>query len=486
MAGIKSTTDSSVQVHEPVDAQVGAAPPSKKEQAPSKSRAADGVEQFSGQAPASRTGSGPARQTDQAAAAGGAQLAESMKTIRESLDGSFLHWIGDQDLAQAHHALEALGPVDYRAAMASMDKEGLLATYLGKLEPEARNAFLAQAARKGFVEIEEAVKARGQFAPPDRPETFRNDPKLPSAVRDAVYADARDAARTYMHEYGEYLERFQDAVNQTKSGADLRALGEIAKLDMPGDGMCGHPDAHKNSGQWLSLWEYRSSVRLEAVVRQKLDDFRGEKHVGTLTAEGSLGVKAPHAGFKVGGEVSTQGTAKGKYETSVSAGLGIASTTLSFENQNKKKVTNEAGLKTPFAEVAASADSDGKHKLKAQVLGTGVEMDSNGMAKATVGIKDLGEAHAYASPKKGDFGAGFTFKPEVLGYGVAISLGVSGHTASQGTLDHALVRGNPGVRGTPAELVQGTAWNDLSERARQMHRHNGWTEAEWTSKLPRR
>jgi hypothetical protein len=472
---IKSATDSSAAL---VQQSEEVAVPTAAAQAPAAARARseNAVEQFSGQAPRAGNSASP---RPPGGTSNGAELSESMAAIRQSIDVGTFSWIGAADLAQVHHSLEALGPKDYKAAIEAMDKEGLLATYLGKLDPAARDAFLAQANRKGLVEEQPGSKASGPLSPPDSPATFRNDAKLPPSVRDAIFANAREAASSYCAQFGQYLNRYEEAAKAAHTGADLRALGELARSDVPPSGMDnGHPDAAKNARAWLSAGDYPSDARAQKVVSDKLADIIGEARVGAIKLDGELQVKVGDEKVAVKGSATSSGKTELKGELGHAEHLGPVTVGVSADTKGNVAVTERVDL--PLVSLERTASSDGSFKHAAEVGAFGTSIDSAGKAEVSVGV-----GYAYANPTQGQFGAGVGNRLKLGGVDVKYKVGLSFNTMTKEASIHSLARGNPGVQGTPAELAAGRPWDQLPEATRNLHRRNGWTEQEWTAKLPR-
>jgi len=145
----------------------------------------------------------------------------------------------------------------------------------------------------------------------------------------------------------------------------------------------------------------------------------------------------------------------------------------------KGNVSVSETLSLGIAALERSASSDGSFKHGATIGGVGTSFDSSGKAEVSVGA-----GYAYANPTKGQFGAGVGFEQGIGDAKFKAKVGISISTISKEAANHALVGGNPGVFGAPAELNAGKRWNQLSEAAQNMHHRNGWTEQEWTSKLP--
>lgn len=345
--------------------------------------------------------------------------------IKSCLSKDWKDWaITDAEVRQVHARLEGLPPADYRKMMDRMDRSGLLEKYLEEATPEARQAFLAQAERKGYVATRPAEKASpGPGSPPDGAIFFVPELKLPDAVRGVIFGANITAANNYHAAYDAYLGRYRQEVMQTQSLDELRALGEPKDaLGVSHQLTSADPDYKRVQAQWARA---QRPPRTDALTRKAIEDRRRD-----LTGE------------------ARAGSLRLKQENEAKVELGAASVKVARETvltqDGKTDATWKAGLAAPLNEdsnIALEVDSKGGRKSSVgfDTPFFSVELDSEGGAKLEMGAGPLANVYTEFNPEKGTFGGGVNVDKELAGkVGVKAQVGFEWQGAQRGRAGEAL------------------------------------------------
>ena len=378
--------------------------------------------------------------------------------LTRSLSNPFLT---DSDVKATHDALGSVPRDAYRATLDRMDRDGLLSTYVSRVEAPSRQAFLEQAASNGVLSRRPGG-VEGPLGMPGRPETFVNDPKLPAALRDAVNAHATDTGRAAVVAYDAYLQRYGDAVAQAGSLQALRVLGPPQSLDLRETSLglsWSDPQRERYESEWKAGLgrPQHSLVQAYETVTARAQVLSGERPAGAfVSAEASASHEMIQ--FKRTAHASARGT------TDVQTQAGIASK------------AGPLGLEVMM-------DAHGKTEAQLQVeLGiASVSRDSEGKVELSLGAGPHARAHAALNPRTAEFGGGVSFEVSdksgqsraglKLGYGLR---GLTPERASQAVRNDV-----PGLFSRPKDLDPGVSWEALPSERRALYERQGWTREEW-------
>ncbi|RYZ36849.1 MAG: hypothetical protein EOO71_30250 [Myxococcaceae bacterium] len=365
------------------------------------------------------------------------------------------------DVQATHVALGSVPREAYRATLERMDRDGLLATYVSRMDAPSRRSFLEQAASNGVLQRRPGGVS-GELGMPGRPEVFVNDPKLPGALRDAVNAHATDTGHAAVRAYDAYLRRYGEAVEKTDSLRGLRTLGPPQALDLR-ETVLGlawaDPQRERYEAEWkaglgrpqASLVQAYEKATARALV------LSGQQPAGVfLTAEAS----ASHDLLKLKSEAR-------------------------LESRGASEVHTQAGVvaKGGPLELELMTDAHGKTESELQLSAgiAGVSRDSEGKVELSLGAGPHARAHANLNPRTAEFGGGVSFEISdkshqhhaglKLGYGLR---GLPPERAGQAVRSDV-----PGVFSRPKDLDPGTAWDALPAERRALYERQGWTREEW-------
>ncbi|MBZ4375122.1 hypothetical protein [Corallococcus sp. AS-1-6] len=366
------------------------------------------------------------------------------------------------DVQATHDALGSVPREAYRATLERMDRDGLLAAYVSRMDAPARQAFLEQAASNGVVSRRPGG-VEGPLGMPGHPETFVNDPKLPAALRDAVNAHATDTGRATVVAYDAYLQRYGDAVARAGSLQALRALGPPRSLDLRETSLglsWSDPQRERYESEWKAgLGRPRHSlVQAYGTVTARAQVLSGERPAGAfVSAEASASLEMLH--FKRTAHVSARGT------TDVQTQAGVASK------------AGPLGL-----EVMMDAHGKTEAQLQLELGIASVSRDSEGKVELSLGAGPHARAHASLNPRTAEFGGGVSFEAshqESQSHaGLKLSYGLRGLTPERAS---QAVRGDvPGLFSRPGDLDPGVAWEALPAERRALYERQGWTREEWS------
>ncbi|MGE6763103.1 hypothetical protein ACQKGO_34145 [Corallococcus interemptor] len=365
------------------------------------------------------------------------------------------------DVKATHDALGSVSRDAYRATLDRMDREGLLAAYVSRMDAPSRQAFLEQAASNGVLSRRPGG-AEGPLGMPGRPETFVNDPKLPPALRDAVNAHATDAGRATVAAHDAYLERYGDAVARADSLQALRALGPPQALDLRETSLglsWSDPQRERYESEWKAGLgrPQHSLVQAYETVTARAQVLSGERPAGVfVSAEASGAHQLLH--FKSETHVTARGTTGLQTQAGIAAKAGPLGLELMTDAQGKK----EAQLQVDLGIASVSRDSEGKVEL-------------------SLGVGPHARAHAMINPRTAEFGGGVAFetshKDSQSHAGLKLGYGLRGLTPERAA---QAVRGDvPGLFSRPSDLDPGVAWEALPSERRALYERQGWTREEW-------
>jgi hypothetical protein len=387
--------------------------------------------------------------------------------IQSHLTRGLGHWaITDGDVKAVHTALGTLPPGGYRAALERMERDGLLQTYLKEQDAPARHAFLEQAESKGMLQRLKGMPASGPLGYPGEPDFFRNDPKLPGSMRDAVNAHAVQAGLGFYRAHAEYLDRYVEAAHGAKSIAELRELGaprDAALSDTSLGLERGDPERERYARDWRrGIGTPVSCNRAYQAVNARQRELSGQRSAGTLHVSGEATVS--RQSLKVGGEALLD--TRGRVDMKNKGGFDVKAGPVSLEAMSDTKGETKSELTVEMGPVSLSQSSDGERKL-------------------TIGVgKHLG-AFVSLNPREAEFGGGIFAKAERGDSGAGVEAGFGMKGLRPGQAAEAIDPRRPGLFTSPPELGAGTAWDALPEHRRALFTRDGWSREEWTRKLAR-
>lgn len=354
--------------------------------------------------------------------------------IRTLLSRGLTDWaVTDKDVGEVHARLEGLPPHAYRLTIEQMDRDGLLSRYVEEQGPARRKAFLDQLAQKGLIERKAYAAPAKPFDPPAPPDTFTRDPNVPKAVHAAIHGYENDARAAYRQQYGDYVDRYCDAVGLATCAAELRSLGDVERP--------------VETGLLLSYGKAVATSRPTKpayAISSKLKELEDEP-------SGPLALKA---GLEVGGPF--------KYTAELKAGKGAA----------HLEQAGEVEVRTGENGVHVMAGAEGIERVGVSILGQGVSAYRDGRVRleSSAGL----ELGAYVEAGEGRFEEG----AQIDIPGVKAWVGVEMNGLTKGEARRA-VAGKLGFFDMPEELTAGVPWAALGASTREELKALGWTEAEW-------
>jgi hypothetical protein len=372
------------------------------------------------------------------------------------------------DVQAAHTVLGAVPREAYRATLERMDRDGLLSTYVSRMDASARQAFLDQAASRGVLQ-RRAGEPPGPLGVPGRPETFVNDQQLPSALRDAVNAHATDMGRAAVVAHDDYLRRYDDAVARADSLRALRALGPPQALDLRETSL-GLSWSDPNRPRYEAEWKaglgrpQHSLVQAYASVTARARVLAGEQPAG-------LFVSAELSGADSGVVVKHEARASTRGPISLQTRVGIAPKAgpLGLEVTTDARGKLESQVQLEVGPVAVSHDSEGKSELSLGAKGSPFKAHASVNARTA---EFAGGVAFEVSDKSGQYHGGLK-----LAYGMR---GIVPERAGQAVREDV-----PGLFSRPRDLDPGRAWDDLSPERRALYERQGWTREEWAEESRR-
>lgn len=387
--------------------------------------------------------------------------------IQATLHTDWKDWaVTDADVRRVHEQLEKLPPADYRRMMERMEQGGLLGKYVKQMSPEAREAFLSQAGRKGYVSSEPGKKAEpAPCHPPDGPVLYRNDAKLPGSVRQLLHAANGEARKAYHDAHHAYVRRYSEQVLQAKELLALRGLGEpVAPFPVSEPGViASHPDYAAFRSSWARAPDTRSQAY--KAVSDRSRDLADAQRAGTLKLkqETEFSVESEGMALKVSRETSL--TQYGRTGGSSKVGLEAEHKGLKggVERESSGAVKTVKGVDLEVA--AMSLDSEGTFRMEVSVPGTRFG------------------AYSEVNPGQGTFGGGVSVTKAHKGVDARLEYGVT-MQGSRPERARDVASMTPGTLFGPLpELEQGLAWKELPAERRARMARDGWNAGSWASAL---
>ncbi|WP_375765254.1 hypothetical protein NR798_26425 [Archangium gephyra] len=408
-------------------------------------------------------------------ALGGAKVADAARAdaayadIQATLHTDWKDWaVTDADVRRVHEHLEKLPPADYRRMMERMEQGGLLGKYAKQMSPEAREEFLAQAGRKGYVTHEPGKKAESApCQPPDGPALYLNDAKLPGSVRQLVHETNREAKKAYDDAHHAYVRRYSEQVMQAKDLPAIRDMGEpVAPFPVSEPGVtASHPDHSSFRSSWARVPSHDTRSQAYKAVSDRCRDLADAQRAGTLKLKQETEISVESEGMTLKMSRETSLTQYGKTGSSSKVGAELEREGLkgSVERESSGAVKTVKGVDLKVA--AMSFDSEGTLRMEVSVPGT-----SYG-------------AYSEVNPGQGTFGGGVSVKKDFRGVDTKTEYGVT-MQGSRPERAHDVASMTPGTLFGPLpELAQGLAWEDLPAERRARMERDGWTAGSWASQL---
>lgn len=425
---------------------------------------ADRVEPFKGQAPRG------APSTD-------AVLAQVDQKMKLGVWGGVRDWfVTEQASRESVDLLGQLGAADYRKAIWAM-KPDTMKALLGNMDADTRATFFRQAQQKGVVVEEPAVAApRTAGAPPDKPALMRNEPHLPSALRQAIHTENQARTDQYTRDFGAYVSRYATAALEAKSPLALRQLGPPAREFVLAEGGVLSNDRTITEPLHQGATQRAPAAR---AVSDRIADFTGRPRAGsiTLNAEAKVALEAGGFGVESVGklDVTDYGkvTAKSKNEGAVKmvpgVAIGVDADGHAFTELGGKP------LKARF-ENGKLTELEGK----AGAIGFSMTEDKTTLSTKVPGAPIGG--YATIDEKHGRFGGGLKAggDADILGVKVeaTLKLGVTMQGVAPERYPAIASMVDDGLWGPMPEL-NGTKWDAIPEARRKRLALDGWTRGNW-------
>ena len=396
------------------------------------------------------------------------ELERTYTRIRELMTRSITDpAISDADVSKVTQLLDRLSPEQYRQTLQRMDQDGVLAKYITEMEPEHRQAFLQQAARKGYVQTVALPPApRGWGNPPNPPIPYRNDPNLPAPIRQAIHDQTVDGLNRYNRAYGRYMERYRQAVENSPTVTDIRRMGPPARYfyrEHPGliePGVTrSHPDYQKFLNDRIDRWDSSIDMshlfRIHHEIANKVSKLNGRRPAGDVWFKAQITRKGAQMGIRLSSE------------------RGVELENPAF-TQSTRKGPFEVG-----GEIATGGQVKGSVRIGPKD-GPGAQVSTDGNVELTGPKIEEVQPYAFYNPTNQEFGEGV--KIGMKGTELQFEIGMRGISPEE--VRAAIDPSSLGFFDIPPELNQGIHWNDLPESTRN-HYHNilGWTEEEWNAAL---
>jgi hypothetical protein len=423
-------------------------------------------------------------------ARGGTKAADAAWTealdadIRTRLHTDWKDWrITDADVRGVHERLEKLPAGDYARTLERMEKDGLLAKYAERMSPEAREAFLGQAERKGYVTREPGRKApSAPCHPPDVPAVYRNEARLPSCVRELVHESNRMAKRTYHDAHDAYVKRYSGQVMQAKNLLEIRSLGEPVALSKVGDGLVHpHPDAQRFRDSWSRVPGNDTRQAAYEAISRRMADLSGQLRPGSFWFKAEVELKAELAGVEIKGGaellLTQEGQAKWAPKGGVEASkLGLV---LGVDYSDSGEPTGTVGLEHAPEWLG-----------KKDPMSVGISGDSEGNLRMELPAGGGFGSYTELNPKQGTFGGGVGFGRKLGEQGedgeVKLEVGFGMQGARRERARDVASKENGTLFGPLPEQEQRLRWEELPQARRERMARDGWTPELWREALRRR
>jgi hypothetical protein len=425
---------------------------------------------------------------------------EAVSLAREALNRSYLDpVVTDADAQKAAGALQKLSGETLRQALKDLVADGSMDRLFEELTPSDRNALLEHCVGAGVLTKEPGEKSSGRFAPPDGPEMIAHDCAWPRSMLNAIHSYNAGQAFTYASAYKEYVERYSDAVDEVKTGAEMRALGEPVRPHALSEPVDFHDPLRSQYS--IHLPHRPSALDTQPAIDRALNRFRHERNhgvfadvkadvktsVGEASAKYSTGFNGAQGldgSYAVKPKVTVEGVEMSigskkfdvKVEEVIDLGIGR---TVSGELSRFK-------VKSPALETGIEFDNE-KRKLKIETPSGRVGFEDSRFVVGMTAAKVAGakaEVLFFYDVEKGEIGGGVgtdlkwkgqRLQSEFVG-GIPL---VSPGRAQQATAHLQGYREGPFDQ--PAERAAGKAWAELPPARREFLSRLGWNEADWQS-----
>lgn len=359
--------------------------------------------------------------------------AKTLESVQRLLSGV----VTDGHAKEALTALGTLAPRDFKLVMEKLGASGGLESLLSNLPAGGRSQFLSLAAAKGWVRGEAGKpNPTTKFDPPAGPTLYRMEPRLPACVNDAIFAESKSVVAKYRADFNAYLGRYEAAVKNTTSTAELAALGHPAQ---PSSDRLSIEPGLANEAQYRRDFgkQYASRDRAYDAVSRRVSELTHERHDGAawlevnvelLPKDGpAVAVKVDDQGVEVKKGVTMSGEAGGVEgrvtcldgEVAIKGGAGPGELEVKVKN---RKLTEVSGKVDGPVVVEVGLERDGK-----ATFGLGGKAESGHQA-AEVGV------FTTVSPKDAELTAGISGEVKVNGHEakVKVSVGYKGSPRSTG------------------------------------------------------
>ncbi len=411
-------------------------------------------------------------------AADAARADAAYADIHATLHTDWKDWaVTDADVRRVHEQLETLPPAGYRQMMERMEQGGLLGKYVKQMSPEAREAFLSQAGRKGYVSSEPGRKAEpAPCTPPDGPAIYKNDANLPGSVRELLHESNRLAKRTYHDAHDAYVKRYSEQVMQAKSLGGIRSLGEpVAPLKVSDGLVHPHPDYERFRKSWSAVPGNDTRDDAYEAVSGRMAELSGQQRPGSFWFKAAAELRAELGilSGKLGMEVLITQEGQAKWEPKESTELVLKAVKVGVE-------PSDSGA----PKVTVSVEHRPGWMKKEDPMSVGISGDSEGNVRVDLPVGSGFGIYTEVNRNQGKYGGGVGFGRKL---GEAGEMKVEAGFGMQGArLERArdVASRTPGTLFGPLpELDQGLAWKDLPAERRARMERDGWNAGSWASAL---
>jgi len=420
-------------------------------------------------------------------AMGGTKVADAARAdatyadIQATLHTDWKDWaVTDADVRRVHEQLEKLPPGGYRQMMERMEQGGLLGKYVKQMSSEARQAFLAQAGSKGYVNQEPGKKAEpAPCQPPDGPATYKNDANLPESVRELLHESNRMAKRIYHDAHDAYVKRYSEQVMQAKSLGEIRSLGEPVAPFKVSDGLVyPHPDYERFRQSWSRVPGNDTRDDAYEAVSGRMAELSGQQRPGSFWFKAAAELKAELGivSGKLGVEVLVTQDGQAKWEPKESAELALGGVKVGVE-------PSDSGP----PKVTVSVEHQPKWVKKDDPMTVGLSGDSEGNGRMDLPAGGGFGSYAEVNRDQGKYGGGVSFGRKLGKDGevkVEAGFGMQGSRRERAQDVASITPGT--LFGALPEQKQGLAWKDIPTERRARMERDGWTAATWASELQKK
>ncbi len=465
MSTVKNDQQPKTTTRPPTSPPVPTAAEAKAAAAAAKAKAEEGAEDIGGLTPAV---------TETVAPAVKRMPASEFKAISTDLRRATNNErMQPENAAAVVDAMVKMPRADFKALVDELATDPVrMAKFAAALEqdPETKATFVSLLEKKGYVSVEPAQSPPVPGSPrspasPAGPAMLRDDPNLPTAIRQLVADEDISRAQSYKKDFDAYRKDYRAAVEGAATVGELRVLGPMAAPQSPEQlpGLTNLQDPNNvkyQAARGLDVEDIDTRVLLADQMRR----LTGRPVAGDMsfTLEGKLLLKIgpPHTAAAI---VGVEGAAR-------------------FEKGKDQQVTGHVvrGV-TVGGAVVESGGNDVVAGYHGHDNAAAVKVDAEGMAvignvggfAGKVGLKGAEMSVGLGVNKSVDFGVGGV-EAELIA-----SVGFQGVTAQDS--EAFVSTSQVGFFDKPPEIARGKSWSSLPEETRRTYEHQGWSDKEWST-----